>query len=69
MIKKNDCVHQDYPPHWCKYCCFLWCYRGNNACGYDNLLRMLLMGPKIVKFDDTCKHFEYADKYKNQKVR
>lgn len=62
-------TQQSYPPHWCKYCYYYGEYNGFNACFNIRLLRLLLTGPKIVKFDETCERFKYAKEYKNQKTR
>lgn len=70
MTKKinKDCMQQDLPPQWCKYCCYFGYDKNWNAC-YRGFFTTLVNGPRVVSFDGYCEHFRYAKKYKNTKSR
>ncbi len=65
MTKKRKSL-----PRWCKYCKYYNatddfsgnCYKFTGAFLYF----LFGMFDQRRNFDDTCKHFEYAKKYRNQ---
>ena len=62
-------LEQDSPTYWCIYCHYFVTRGSWNVCYRIDVVRLLLTGPRIVEFDETCQYFKYAKKYKNQKSR
>lgn len=53
-------------PRWCQFCkhfgsMYVW-----HACYHSWLARLGWKNPKLVNFDDCCRHFKYAKIYADQ---
>lgn len=53
----------------CQNCWHRWNYHEYMACGHASVLRILLFGPKLVKYNDTCKYFRSISDRTGQKTR